>query len=46
MVADALHDLTALGIAVRFHRHTGYFAGPAQVIAVVGWLRVLLERRL
>lgn len=45
-VADALHDLTALGIADEVSTvYTGYFAGPAQVIAVVGWLRVLLERR-
>lgn len=45
-VADALHDLTALGIADEVSTvYTGYFAGPAQVIAVAGWLRVLLERR-
>lgn len=45
-VADALHDLTALGIADEVSTvYTGYFAGPAQVIAVADWLRVLLERR-
>ena len=45
-VADALHDLTALGIADEVSTvYTGYFAGPAQVVAVASWLRMLLERR-
>ncbi|MFJ2621604.1 bifunctional hydroxymethylpyrimidine kinase/phosphomethylpyrimidine kinase [Glutamicibacter sp. NPDC087344] len=43
---DALHDLTALGVADEASTvYTGYFATPQQVGAVADWIRELLERR-